>query len=101
MVVRGPNAEGFEMDDALVRRLCDLARRGGRSPDAVLRAALDDYEQRHAMMNAPPQPTDAPAESVYEILEREGLIGCLDGLPPDLSTNPRYMEGFGQGSGCG
>jgi hypothetical protein len=24
------------------------------------------------------------------------LIGCLDGLPPDLSTNKAYMEGFGQ-----
>jgi Protein of unknown function (DUF2281) len=23
------------------------------------------------------------------------LIGCLDGGPPDLSTNKRYMEGFG------
>jgi hypothetical protein len=23
------------------------------------------------------------------------LIGCLDGLPPDLSTNKAYMEGFG------
>lgn len=23
-------------------------------------------------------------------------IGCLDGLPPDLSTNKAYMEGFGQ-----
>jgi hypothetical protein len=23
-------------------------------------------------------------------------IGCLDGLPPDLSTNKVYMEGFGQ-----
>ena len=24
------------------------------------------------------------------------LIGCLDGLPPDLSTNKTYMEGFGK-----
>ncbi len=23
-------------------------------------------------------------------------IGCLKGLPPDLSTNPKYMEGFGR-----
>ncbi len=26
----------------------------------------------------------------------KNLIGCLDGLPPDLSTNKAYMEGFGQ-----
>ena len=24
------------------------------------------------------------------------LIGCLDGLPPDLSTNKTYVEGFGK-----
>jgi hypothetical protein len=24
------------------------------------------------------------------------LIGCLDGLPPDLSHNKQYFEGFGQ-----
>ena len=24
------------------------------------------------------------------------LIGSVDGLPPDLSTNPAYMDGFGE-----
>lgn len=24
------------------------------------------------------------------------LAGCLDDLPPDLSINPKYMEGFGE-----
>ncbi len=24
------------------------------------------------------------------------LIGCLEGLPPDLSTNKSYMENFGK-----
>lgn len=24
------------------------------------------------------------------------LVGCLEGGPPDLSTNKKYMEGFGQ-----
>jgi hypothetical protein len=24
------------------------------------------------------------------------LIGCLEGLPPDLSTNKSYMEDFGK-----
>jgi excisionase family DNA binding protein len=26
----------------------------------------------------------------------EPFIGCLDGLPSDLSTNPKYMEGLGR-----
>ena len=29
-----------------------------------------------------------------KILEK--YIGCLKGLPSDLSTNPKYMEGFGR-----
>ncbi len=24
------------------------------------------------------------------------FAGCLKGLPPDLSTNPKYLEGFGR-----
>jgi len=32
-------------------------------------------------------------ESFYQA--RLGLIGCVQGGPPDLSSNPRYMEGFG------
>ena len=31
----------------------------------------------------------------YEILVRHGLIGCIEGTPADLSTNERYMEGYG------
>lgn len=30
-------------------------------------------------------------------LEAAGdLIGCLEELPPDLSSNQKYMEGFGE-----
>jgi hypothetical protein len=32
------------------------------------------------------------------VLEAAGdLIGCLEGGVPDLSTNNKYMEGFGEG----
>lgn len=34
-------------------------------------------------------------ESFYDAAVRLGLIGCVPGGPPDLSTNPKYMEGFG------
>jgi hypothetical protein len=39
-------------------------------------------------------------ETVFDVLERSGLIGCLEGSPggpTDLSTNPKHMEGFGRG----
>ncbi len=39
-------------------------------------------------------------ETVFDRLERTGLIGCLKGVagtPTDLSTNPKHIEGFGNG----
>jgi len=39
----------------------------------------------------------AIAEEPMSFLSVAGdLIGCLDGLPPDLSTNKSYMEDFGK-----
>lgn len=35
-------------------------------------------------------------ESVYEALVRLKLLGCIKNGPADLSTNPKYMEGFGE-----
>ena len=40
--------------------------------------------------------TDATEPTLYEILDAAGLVGCIDGLPADLSTNPEHMEGFGK-----
>jgi predicted DNA-binding antitoxin AbrB/MazE fold protein len=34
--------------------------------------------------------------TLYELLDKAGLIGCIKDGPPDLSTNPKYMEGFGK-----
>jgi hypothetical protein len=30
------------------------------------------------------------------MLDEAGLIGCIEDGPSDLSTNPKYMEGFGK-----
>jgi predicted DNA-binding antitoxin AbrB/MazE fold protein len=35
-------------------------------------------------------------QTLYEIMDEAGLIGCIDDAPSDLSTNPKYMEGFGE-----
>jgi len=37
---------------------------------------------------------DYGGKSVLEVFSH--LIGTVDGLPSDLSTNPKYMEGFGE-----
>lgn len=39
---------------------------------------------------------DFSGMSLHEALEATGLLGCLRGLPVDLSTNPIHMEGFGE-----
>jgi hypothetical protein len=36
------------------------------------------------------------AGTSFEILSRQGLIGCIEGTPADLSTNRKYMQGYGQ-----
>lgn len=39
----------------------------------------------------------AKADESQSFLDVAGdLIGCLEGLPPDLSTNKSYMEDFGK-----
>lgn len=64
------------------------------SPDqlAALRRELDSRLE--------PPPGTAAAESVYDVMARAGVIGCIKGRPhasADLSTNPKHMEGFGSG----
>jgi hypothetical protein len=44
-----------------------------------------------------PSEESATFEQSFSFLDIAGdLIGCLEGLPPDLSTNKDYMEGFGK-----
>lgn len=39
--------------------------------------------------------------SAYDVALKAGLIGCAKAGPPDLSTNPKYFEGFGKSCGRG
>jgi predicted DNA-binding antitoxin AbrB/MazE fold protein len=41
------------------------------------------------------QNTSPDGPTLFEVLDEVGLVGCVKGAPPDLSTNPRFMEGFG------
>jgi predicted DNA-binding antitoxin AbrB/MazE fold protein len=46
-----------------------------------------------------PSESSATSESFFEAASRSGFIGCIKGRPPDLSTNKKYMEGFGTNGG--
>lgn len=35
-------------------------------------------------------------QTAYDRALKSGLIGAIRDAPPDLSTNPKYFEGFGE-----
>ena len=69
----------------LDRRLDDHARLRRLSRSAVVREAVEAYLVR-----------DSSAIRAGSMLARiHDLAGCVDG-PPDLSTNQRYLDGYGR-----
>jgi hypothetical protein len=74
---------------------------GSLSPEqlATLRRELDSKLSLRRPGKSK-QASKAAEETVFDLLDRAGLIGCLPGrpnTPTDLSTNPKHMEGFGGG----
>ena len=35
-------------------------------------------------------------ESLFDALNKTGMAGSIKGTPPDWSSNPKYLEGFGK-----
>lgn len=66
------------------RRLRAAARRGGRRESDLVRDAV---EAQLAIEDRAP--------TAYEHAKRAGLIGAAKGKVRDLSTNPKYFDGFG------
>lgn len=69
----------------LSAKLDRAAKKRRQSKSALVRAALEEF-------------LDSPPASLRTIsaLELAGdLVGCAEG-PDDLSTNPKYMEGYGK-----
>lgn len=85
------NNSGLQIGADLERRVEELARISGMAPVDVVREALEEYVARRGNGSA-----TCEDESLFDRAKRAGLIGCLNGSPSDLSTNPKYMEGFGR-----
>ena len=45
---------------------------------------------------APERAAPAVGSTLHDVLQSLGLLGCIEDGPTDLSTNPKYMEGFGE-----
>ncbi len=75
----------LKVSPELLGQLERAARTRGQSKSEVVRAALAQF------LNGKPA-----ARRPLSALEFAGdLVGCVEG-PGDLSTNPKYMEGFGE-----
>jgi metal-responsive CopG/Arc/MetJ family transcriptional regulator len=63
------------------------AKQGNQSKSTVVRAALEQF------LSSEPRSSSKRTVSALELAG--DLVGCVAG-PGDLSTNPKYLEGFGQ-----
>ncbi|MBX3413008.1 MAG: antitoxin family protein [Pirellulales bacterium] len=61
------------------------------SENQVVRVSLRTHAEN--VREAPPADSEP---SAYDVFLAAGLLGCVKDAPPDLSTNPKYMEGFGE-----
>ena len=75
----------IRIDDALRERLDSAAAAAGKTESEIVRDALEQYIDRNQ-----------PETTCYDVFKKAGVIGCVKGGPKDLSTNPKYMEGFGR-----
>lgn len=82
--------EQIELTAAQRERLATLAEQTGKPWEAILGEALASYDPQSEATEK------NGSESFYDAAARLGLIGCVQGGPPDLSTNPKYMDGFGE-----
>ena len=64
-----------------VRRLKNHAAVTGGSKSALVRDALENYLRE--------VPTSS---SAYDLARAAGLIGCVDGAPPDLSSDREHFR---------
>jgi len=75
----------IRLDEHTGRRLRAEALAAGKNESEVVREALTAYFTR--------TPQRATA---LEVARRARVIGCAQGLPPDLSTNKDHFKGFGR-----
>ena len=75
----------IRISESLVKRLKKQAGTRGRSESALVREALESYLAE-----------TSSSSSAYDLAREAGLIGCVRNGPSDLSTNRKYLEGFGK-----
>lgn len=81
------NVLTIKLPPALEQQLDEATRRTHLSKSELVRRALAAYIAR------PP----GEESGFVSALDQAGeLVGCFEGGPPDLSSNPRHMDDFGK-----
>ncbi len=85
------------MKKQLIKKVMKIGRRAAsrpvlddRTPDEIL-----GYDEMGIAQGSDPE-TKSSAEFVSALDLAGDLIGSIRGLPKDLATNPKYMEGYGE-----
>src|SRR4051794_16430161 len=83
----------IELTPAQRQQIADLAERRGKTPGDVLDELLAP-----ASVLGHNGDDDTVGESAHDLGKRLGLYAALESGPSDLSSNRKYMEGFGTGA---
>ena len=75
----------LKLPDSLLAWLEKESRLRGTNKSTLIRAALERELSVQKTTNKP---------SCYDLAR--DLAGSIKGLPKDIATNPKYMEGFGK-----
>ena len=86
----------IQLDPKGKKEIEDLAHASGRDPGELLRELLHEALIERKRNGKEAELPTGEDETLYDALSRQGLIGCVEGLPAELSTNPKHMEGFGR-----
>jgi hypothetical protein len=81
----------IELTPEQKRRIADAAERAGRTWSEVLESALRSYVDKSVAHRK-----DFGTKSFYDVLMEDGAVRLLEDGPPDLSTNPKYLEDLGR-----
>ncbi len=73
------------LEGRLKRELETEAREKGVKPSEIVRQVLEQHIRERAV-----------ASDARQLAEQIGFLGCVGGLPGDLSTNKHHFTGFGR-----
>lgn len=71
--------------------LARISESTGKSPAEVVDQLLQQFPLPTTAANGSANP-----RTLYDAFAADGSIGMIKDGPTDLSTNPKYMEGFGR-----